>query len=166
MQPSANIIAYIARTEQFSPRAYLDPPHNTAGKYSIGYGHQIQPNERNLLTATLTQAQAQSMLAKDLQYYVNSLNRDLKRPVSQDTFDGLLDFYYNDGTGAGAKVVQTWNATGDSTQLANHLKEYVYVHVGGQPQISQNLVARRGFEASLIQGLGFVVAEAEKKSTT
>lgn len=166
MQPSANIIGYIARTEQFSPKAYLDPPHNTAGKYSIGYGHQIQPNERALLTATLTKAQAQSMLAKDLQYYASAVNASLKRPVPQDTFDALLDFAYNDGTGAEAKVVQTWNATGDSTQLVNHLKEYVYVHVNGQPVISQNLVARRGFEASLIQGLGFIVAEAEKKSTT
>lgn len=159
MQPSASLIAFIKQKEGFAPRAYLDPPHNSRGLYSIGYGHQIQQNERALLTKVLTEPEASLMLNADLRYYVNSVNSSLRRPVTQQQFDALVDFAYNDGTGAEQKVVATWNTTGDSLQTVNHIKEYVYS--GGA--VNPDLVNRRQHEANWFQG---IIAGVEKKSST
>lgn len=157
--------------EQFSPKAYLDPPGNKHGQYSIGYGHLIQANERGLIKATWTKQQAQDQLVKDLAPKVAAVNKALKRPVDQNHADALYDFAYNAGEGNAAKVVGTWNATGDSTQLVNHIKQYIYVHVDDQPVKSAALIARRNYEANLIQGIGHavsattagVIAAVEKK---
>jgi lysozyme len=145
MQASASIIAYIAQQEGFVAHPYLDPPHNTKGLYSIGYGHQIQPGEAYFNNSTLTTVQAMALLNKDVAIRVNAVNSMLTRPVTQSQFDAFVDFAYNEGTGAAAKVVATWNATGDSTATAAHLLEYDI----SSGSINPNLVVRRAHEASL-----------------
>ncbi|MGZ3983427.1 MAG: lysozyme [Mucilaginibacter sp.] len=163
MQPSANFISFLANEEGFAPRAYLDPPGNTRGLHSIGYGHQIQPNEKQLLTAVLTQAQAQAMLQRDLGYYVGSVNANLTRPVTQSQFDALVDLAYNAGVGAAAKVIATWNATGSPADTVAHLQQYRLAN----GQINKNLVARRQHETNwFMNSIGQAVGDIEKKSTT
>lgn len=159
MQPSQSLINYLTSTEGFMPRPYLDPKGNTMGKYSTGFGHQIQPNEQYLMTKVLSRADATALLQKDLAYYVAAVNASIKRPVTQAQFDALVDFAYNDGTGAEAKVISTWNTTGDSTQTVQHLQEYVYANGA----INQNLIARRQYEANLFQGFVAGVEDLAKK---
>lgn len=161
MQPSQTVINYIASTEGFSAHPYLDPPHNTQGKYSTGYGHQIQPNEQYLMSKVLTQADALAMLQKDLGYYQNQINPLFKRTPTQGVYDGIFDLAYNAGPGAAAKVIATWNTTGDTLATANHAK--LYNESGGK--INPNLVARRQHDANLIQGfIASVEALAKKKA--
>lgn len=148
MQPSANLVSYITSTEAFSPRAYLDPPGNTQGRKSIGYGHQIQPNESYLLTATLTPAQGEALKQKDLNNVAASINHLYTRTPTQGVYDGIFDVGFNVGPGAAAKVITTWNTTGDTVQTANHAKLYVIAN----GRVNADLVARRAHDAILITG--------------
>ena len=106
------------------PKKYKDGFINKVQQYSIGYGHQIRPNESNLLTAVLTEAQATAMLIKDLKSYEAAVNNNAKIPLNQNQFDAMVSFAYNAGTGAAAKVLNTWNTSkGDVAKTMAHLSQ-------------------------------------------
>ena len=157
MQPSQTLINYIKQAEGFSPHAYLDPPGNTRGLHSTGYGHQIQPNEKALLTKTLTQPEAELMLNADLRSYVAATNLAIHRPVSQPQFDALVDLAYNAGIGSMQKVAATWNTTGSVTDTVAHLQ--LYNHSNGA--VNPNLTKRRNHESNWFSGM---IAGVEKKN--
>jgi GH24 family phage-related lysozyme (muramidase) len=148
LAPSASLVAFITGDEGFRPTAYLDPPGNTKGKYSIGEGHQIQPNEQYLMKAVLTRADSNALKQKDLSYVAKSLNRLYTRMPNQGVYDGIFDVGFNAGTGAAAKVIKVWNATGDTAKTAAHAM--LYVKANGR--VNTNLVARRAHDAILITG--------------
>jgi len=154
MGPSASLVSYITSTEAFAPRAYLDPPGNTKGRRSIGYGHQIQPSESYLLTATLTQAQAEAIKQKDLGAIASTINSYYTRTPPQGVYDGIFDVGFNAGPGNAKKVIEIWNKTGDTTQTAAHAM--LYVKANGRRNAA--LVARRAHDAILISGAGTTAA--------
>lgn len=155
MQPSQSTIDYIAKAEGFSPHAYLDPPGNKTGQMSIGFGHQIQPNESHLKTAVWSYEQAYMQLKADVNNVVVQINPYFKRTPTQGVYDGILDLGYNAGPGAAIKVIGTWNATGSALQTAGHAQ--LYNKSGGS--INPNLVARRAHDAALITGASPLVAD-------
>jgi lysozyme len=159
MQASDKIKAFIKKQEGFMPRAYLDPPENSRGLYSIGYGHQIQPTEKPLRARVLSEQEASQMFDRDLQVYVNAVNASLKRNVNQSQFDALVDLAYNAGTSAAAKVINTWNTTGDSTRTINHLA--LYNKANGV--VNPTLVKRRALEAGMFDSLVTIGTEVAKK---
>jgi lysozyme len=164
MQPSQNLVTFIAEEEGLSRHAYLDPPKNTRKLYSTGYGHQIQPNERYLLTKILTQAEAKAMLVNDLKYYVHETNLAFKRPPSQGLFDAAVDIAYNAGVGVMQRVVSTWNVTGSLPDTAAHFIQYDKVTISpGIHKVDKNLAARREKE---IGWFSSTLAVAEKKNIT
>jgi lysozyme len=134
--------------ESFSPVAYPDGSDSTGQRYSIGYGHQIQPNESNLLTATITQAQAQQLLLSDMQTVINTLNNS-GQTFTQGQFDALSDFGYNAGVGALNSVLQQFSSNGPDAATAK-MQQYVYWHPvpGGPAVVNQDLVARRNSEVN------------------
>lgn len=137
---------------------------NGVQQYSIGYGHQILPGEKYLLTTTLTKAQADAIFNKDLLTYEAAVNRT-KRALTQNQFDALVSFAYNAGTGALAKVLETWNATGDSVKTTDRMKLYNKWRKDGVLQVHQGLVSRRLKEAAifLLSGVTEAAAEVKKK---
>ncbi|MFD2581500.1 lysozyme [Pedobacter vanadiisoli] len=152
MVSSATIIAQIKKEEGFMPKKYKDGFINNVQQYSIGYGHQIRPNETNLLTAYLTEAQATEMLVKDLKTYEAAINKNAKIPLNQNQFDAMVSFAYNAGTGAAAKVLNTWNTSkGDIAKTISHLSQYHKWTVNGALVVNTTLVARRKREAALFQ---------------
>nr|WP_276898505.1 lysozyme [Pedobacter kyonggii] len=152
MTSSATILAQIKKEEGFMPKKYKDGFIKGVQQYSIGYGHQIRPNESSLLTATLTEAQASAMLIKDLKSYEAAVNNNAKIPLNQNQFDAMVSFAYNAGTGAVAKVLNTWNTSkGDSVKTMAHLNQYHKWTVNGVLQVNKTLVARRKREATLFQ---------------
>ena len=162
MQPSANLISFLKQTEGFRASAYLDPPRNTRGLHSIGYGHQIRLNEPQLLTKVLTQQEATLMLDADLRYYVDETNRALKRPVTQSQFDALVDVAYNAGVGAMQHVAATWNKNGNVADTVARLK--LYIHANGV--VNEDLVARRAHEANWFQfGVLMQIVSVQKKNS-
>lgn len=153
MQPSANLVDFIKEAEGFMPHAYLDPKGNTRHLYSTGYGHQIQPNERPLITKILTKPEATLMLDSDLRQYVDATNKALKRPVTQGQFDALVDLAYNAGPGRMKPVAETWNSTGSIADTVKHLKEYHFETISPNVhRINYDLVKRRAHEANWFEG--------------
>jgi lysozyme len=89
-------LALIRSFENFAPKAYRCP----AGKWTIGYGHVIRANEAWLMTATLTQAQAEQLLRDDLRPVETYLSRVLPDWARTHHFDALASLVFNIGATA------------------------------------------------------------------
>lgn len=126
--------------EGFSAKPYPDPPGS--GKFSIGYGHQIQPNEK---FTTVTRAEASDLMRADTAKAAATVRRLITVPLTQERFDALVSFVYNIGSGAFERgtVPRKINA-GMTRAAAKTMLEYN--KVGGV--VHAGLVARRAREAS------------------
>ena len=126
-------------------KPFPDPPGS--GKFSIGYGHQIQPGEK---FTEITPEQATQLLAKDLGKYESAVNDAVKVPISQQMFDSLVDFSYNVGVGKLKNIASILNSGNhDSAQKAGEkMREYNKVpNKSGKLEFSKGLQARRDDEA-------------------
>lgn len=68
----------------------------TEEHWTIGYGHysaSVKPSD------VITQKQAENLLAKDLQNFVNGVNKYVTSTINQNQFDALVSFAYNCGLG-------------------------------------------------------------------
>jgi lysozyme len=112
-----------AGNEGFVAKAYKDGFVGGIQSYSIGYGHQIQPNEQNLRTATLTKAQGLALLQKDSKNVVDYINAHNKRTLNQGQFDAFFDYGYNAGVGAlQDNILSLWNSGATVQAVANALQ--------------------------------------------
>lgn len=82
-------IALIKQFESCRLAAYQDQ----VGVWTIGFGHTggVQP------TDTCTQAQADQWLQADCRVAVGAVNRLVTSTLTQNMFDALVDFVYNEG---------------------------------------------------------------------
>jgi lysozyme len=92
MKPSKACFDLIKKFEGLSLKAYLCP----AKVWTIGYGHTKGVKAGD----TITQAQADKMLADEVSAFAFSVFPLIKVPVNQNQFDALVSFAYNVGTGA------------------------------------------------------------------
>jgi lysozyme len=98
MQLSKNGFKIIKNFEGLRLVAYRD----VAGVWTIGYGStryhdgkQVKPGD------TLTgEVQADALFSNTLGQYEDAINRLAKAPLTQNQFDALVSFTYNEGTGA------------------------------------------------------------------
>jgi len=93
MKTSQKGLTLVESEEGLRLQTYLD----TVGRATIGYGHLILSGES--YTNGITQAEAQSILAIDIEKVENALNA-LELNLNQNQFDALIDFGFNLGTGA------------------------------------------------------------------
>ena len=98
MKVSANGLKIIKNFEELRLNAYRD----VAGVLTIGYGstryrdgNRVKPDDK--LT---NEIQAESLLINTLAPYENAVNEDVKVTLTQNQYDALLSFTYNEGTGA------------------------------------------------------------------
>lgn len=151
MQISENGLKLIKKEEAFKSRKYLCP----AKKPTIGYGHVILPTEAHLLTATLTEAQASTLLLQDVsKKYGAHVAKRLTRPVTQNQFDALVSFCFNVGTGGfdQSSVLRLANAGSTSTEAicaAFGLWNKITNPSTGRKEASNGLTVRRAREAAL-----------------
>ena len=117
-------------------QAYQD----AVGVWTIGYGHTggVTSSQK------ITQAQADDLLKKDLQRFVDGLNALLKVSVNQNQFDALVSFSFNLGLGNADDLTSLINK-GDFKGAADLFPKYC--HAGGQ--VLQGLVTRRKAEQAL-----------------
>lgn len=73
---------------------------DSKGLPTIGVGHLIKSNEKNLLTATLTNQQVNDLLDKDLDEAENAVKDTIKVPLQKHQFDALVSFAFNVGPNA------------------------------------------------------------------
>lgn len=91
------IDALLKQFEGCKLKAYRCP----AGVCTIGYGHTSAAGKPLVNDGmTITQAQANAILASDLVKFEQAVTALLKQPVTQNQFDTLVDFAYNAGVGA------------------------------------------------------------------
>lgn len=141
MQISQKGIDLIKSFEGLRLTAYKAVP--TEKYWTIGYGHygsDVRHGEK------ITEAQAEALLKKDLQKYVDGVNSLVKVPVNQNQFDALVSFAYNCGVGAlqTSTLLKKLNAkdyAGASLEFAKWNKS------GGK--VYQGLVTRRAKETAL-----------------
>ena len=151
MKISTKGLALIKKEERFMPTRYLCP----AGKPTIGYGHVIQPNEAYLNKARLTEAEASTMLQRDVDTeYGAHVARSLTRPVTQNQFDALVSLCYNIGTGGLSQSSVLRLANAGSTDPAAIKAAFGAWNKITNPQtkvkeVSVGLTKRRATEATL-----------------
>jgi lysozyme len=87
---SASAIEKLKKDEGLHLTAYKD-----GHGFSVGYGH-FGVNEGT----TITQKEADDLLAKDLAYFEKRVENLLARDVSQKQFDALVSYAYNAGINA------------------------------------------------------------------
>lgn len=140
MNISSAGLALIKRFERLRLTAYDDG----YGNRTIGWGHLIQPGEG---LQTITSAQADELLSRDLATAESAVNSLVRVPLTQSQYDALVSLVFNWGTGnfRNSSHLSLLNA-GDYAGTAARLREHP-VTSGGTP--SQGLVNRRAAEADL-----------------
>ncbi|MGA2369117.1 MAG: lysozyme [Candidatus Korobacteraceae bacterium] len=145
--PSTNNLSYstgLALTKQFEGlrlTAYQD----SIGKWTIGDGHtgpDVQPG------LTITQEKASALLLQDVASAVAAVNRLVTVPLTQNQFDALVDFTFNEGSGnlARSTLLRELNA-GNTAGAAAQFLMWVYARGVQLP----GLLKRRQAEAALFQ---------------
>lgn len=88
--------------------AYPDPGTG-AEPYTIGYGHTGRDVKKGM---TITQSQANSWLASDIEKAATIVAANVKVPITQNQFDALVDFCFNVGAGnfAASSLLRLLNA--------------------------------------------------------
>lgn len=143
MRVSPAGLAFTASNEGFSAVVYNDNGHS-----AIGFGHDIQPGDS--FTPPITRAQAEQLLSQDFAIrFEPALNSLVPADCTQNQFDALADFTYNEGDGALAILLgHGWD------QVTSQLPRWCYEHVHGILTRSANLLARRQKEVELFNDLG------------
>ena len=132
-------------TERFEG-CVLKAYHDQVGVLTIGYGHTGPDVKEGL---AITQAQAQEILAKDLEIAAACVNRVVSIPLTQQEFEALVDFVFNLGAGAfeHSTLLKALNAN-NLVAAVRHFEEWD--HAGGV--IVAGLLRRRQAEAQLFEG--------------
>jgi GH24 family phage-related lysozyme (muramidase) len=86
----------IKRFEGFSPTVYICP----AGHPTIGYGHVVNPDERQQFASGITAEQAEILLRQDVQTAERTVLRLITVSLTEGQFDALVSFTFNLGAGA------------------------------------------------------------------
>jgi len=131
------LIKAIKRFESCVLTAYQD----TAGVWTIGYGHTggVKKGDR------ITQYQAEAFLREDLAKFEPVVNR-CKRIATQGQYDAVLDFVYNCGPGNFEKSTLKQNIEGGRKTWEVQEQFLRWVNAGGKKL--GGLVTRRIWEAN------------------
>jgi GH24 family phage-related lysozyme (muramidase) len=144
-------VAFIARHEGLRLHMYND----VAGHATIGFGHLVhhgkigtQPATEARFTEGISRPQALQILAQDSGIHVAAVRRAVRRPLTQNELDALVDLSFNIGAGgmAGSQVIRLINAGGYTPGEIQHAF-LLWIHAGGR--VISALVARRNEEYAL-----------------
>lgn len=89
-------LSLIKRFEGFSPTIYICP----AGYSTIGYGHLVRPEERQLFRDGVSEVWASQLLSTDVHTAETAVLRLITVPLTDGQFDALVSFTFNLGSGA------------------------------------------------------------------
>jgi lysozyme len=103
-------------------KAYRD----SKGLWTIGVGHLIKPNEKWLLTATLTDQQVEDLFKSDLKWCDEAVASSVRVPLNQNQMDALYSLCFNIGADhfKQSEVVQHLNKN-DYQKAANAFMNWV-----------------------------------------
>ena len=132
----------IKRFEGFSPTVYICP----AGYPTIGYGHVVNPDERQQFASGITSEQAEALLRQDVQIAERAVLRLITVPLTDGQFDALVSFTFNLGAGALQRSTLRRKVNrGDHAAVPPEFRKWVWA--GGRKL--EGLVRRRDSESML-----------------
>lgn len=148
MKLSDNGLKLIESFEGLSLKPYLD----TAGVPTIGYGTILYPSGHRVTMADppITQAKAMQYLEWEVNLKVGDVQHLFQVPISQNQFDALVSFAYNEGSNAlkTSTLLKKLNL-GDFQGAADQFLVWDKQRVNGQLVESQGLLNRRQVERKL-----------------
>lgn len=145
MKASQKAIQIIKDSESLKLKAYICP----AGKLTIGYGHtkNVTPG------MVISSLQAEQLLAEDVTSAEADLNKLLKKQLTQNQYDALLDFVFNLGAQklATSTLLKLVNADPNNALIPAEFLKWVYATnpKTGLKEKLPGLVTRREKEAKL-----------------
>ena len=144
---SSACLALTQRFEGCRLAAYRDE----GGVLTIGWGHT---GADVVELAVWTQEQADLALLRDVTTAAAGVNAALKVSVSQDQFDALTDFAFNEGVGAlaGSTLMRMLNAGNVGGAVAQFLV-WDKVESEGSLVVDAGLLARRQAEQAMFLGV-------------
>ncbi len=138
-------LQFIRDQEALRTRAYQD----SAGYWTIGYGHKIVTGDGLNSQSVISAAQAENLLRQDVGRFVAGVRAQVRVPITQNQFDALVSLAFNIGLSAlaGSTLLRKLNA-GDIAGAANEFGRWIYA--GGRTLAA--LVSRRAAEAAIFNG--------------
>ena len=92
------IYSLIRKEEGFNPVAVKDGKDRNGNQlYTIGIGHQIQPNESFLMTKRLSEQEAKDLYQKDIVNIIDDMQKNIKVPINKNQQLALISLRYNIG---------------------------------------------------------------------
>lgn len=128
----------------------LQPKKCPAGIWTQGYGSAMRDKNGNFLKGsvvpkvTITEKQAEQLLAKDLEVFENIVMRKVKVLLTQNKFDALVSHTYN--TGGSDTLFKLINQKAPDDQIK---KWFTTKYITGGGKRLQGLVNRRNAECKL-----------------
>ncbi|MBV6820372.1 lysozyme [Rahnella sp. PD12R] len=122
----------------------LEKYQDVVGKWTIGYGHLILPDES--FSAAIPEAQADALLRQDLGISEKAVNQYVIVPLTQNQFDALVSFTFNLGVGnlKSSTLLRVLNAR----QYQDAANEFLRWDKAGGKQVA-GLTRRRTAERAL-----------------
>lgn len=125
-------------------KAYLDK----AKKWTIGIGHKIVlPAEQELMTKTITDAEAKAILRKDVAKAEDAVNKLVAINLTQNQFDALVSFAFNVGVSekgfGGSTLLKKINAGASEAEIRAEFARWNKIGTTSDPGLSK----RRADEA-------------------
>lgn len=147
MKVSHSTLKKIMEWEGFRSKPYLCP----AGVLTIGYGHTSAAGRPEVRYGmSITRAEAEAILERDVQKFTNQLMPLLKRRPTQGQLDGMVSLAFNIGLGAFKKstCLRRFNA-GNIMGAAEALTWFNKATVNGVKKTLSGLVNRREQERAI-----------------
>jgi lysozyme len=139
-------IEFIKHFEGLFLKAYKCP----AGVWTIGYGHTGLEHKDGTVFAgrTITEAEAESLLRRDMDYFEGRVSKLISVPVNDDEFAALVSFDFNTGGLADSTLRRKLNA-GDRAGAA---EQFLRWNKAGGKTLA-GLTRRRKSERNLFLGI-------------
>lgn len=137
-------INLIKHFEGFKPKMYLCP----AGLPTIGYGTVIDTKEEEYLrTATLTEQDAERLLAKELEFFEKQVDKMVLKPLKDYQRAALVSFAFNCGPAnlRNSTLLRKVNINPNDLTIRDEFMKWT--RAGGR--VLRGLVTRRQAEADL-----------------
>lgn len=113
--------------------AYPDGKDSNGNQlYSIGMGHQIQPNETYLLNRTISEQEVRDLFKKDIEKVTDDVESVVTVPLTRNQKLALVSIRYNVGPGGfrSGKLLSTLN-TGNYAGVAAIIPTFIVTSNGG-----------------------------------
>jgi GH24 family phage-related lysozyme (muramidase) len=143
------IFNWIRLKENVRYTAYPDGRDSRGNQlYSIGMGHQIQPNETYLLNRTISEQEVRDLFKKDIEKIIKDVESSIFVPLTRNQKLALVSIRYNVGPAGfrSGKLLSTLNS-GNYAGVAALIPTFIVTSNGGI--FNQALQNRRKSEQAL-----------------